>query len=77
MAMANQISGHPPSGVGVVDFNCYGSRCFLSQFWSARTDTGKELLKSRTEEDVAPQGEQIAVIALRAAPYTDGQNKNR
>lgn len=78
LAMANQVSGHRNTGVGIVDFNCYGKRCFLSQFWSARTDTGKELLKSRSEEQAARQGDQVAVIALRAAPYVESQqNKNR
>ena len=73
LAMTNQVSGHPPTGAGMVDFNCYGERCFLSQFWSARTDTGKELLKSRSEGQAARQGDQLAVTALRAAPYGERQ----
>ncbi len=78
MAMANQVSGSRPTGAGIVDFNCYGSQCFLSQFWSARTDTGKELLKSRTEKEIASRGSQVMVIALKAAPLKEEQNdRNR
>jgi|ERR1051326_6066414 hypothetical protein len=78
VAMTNQVSGHRPSGAGIVDFNCYGNRCFLSQFWSARTDTGKELLKCRLEREVAGQGDQLAVIAMRATLYERvQQNTNR
>lgn len=77
VAMTNQVSGNRPSGAGIVDFNCYGNRCFLSQFWSARTDTGKELLKCRLEREVAGQGDQLAVIAMRATPYEQMQNTKR
>ena len=76
IAMASQVSGHRPTGMGIVDFNCYGSQCFLAQFWSARTDTGKELLMSRTEKDVARQGDQVAVIALKASDKKQ-PNKDR
>jgi hypothetical protein len=73
LAMANQVSGNTPSGVGIVDFNCYANRCFLSQVWSARTDTGKELLTSRTEQELARRADQVAVIALRATPHGERQ----
>ena len=77
IAMTNQVSGIRPSAPGIVDFSCYGTRCFLSQFWSARTDTGRELMKSRTEIEVARQTQQPAVIALRAVSYEEQGSSRR
>ncbi len=68
-AKANQVSGQRRDGGGLVSFNCYGNRCFLSRFWNPRANVGKELLKSRLEKEVAGHGDQLAVIALKAMPY--------
>lgn len=65
LALTNQVSGTRPPGAGVVVFNCYGERCFLSRFWMARTDTGQEVLKSNFEKKLASQKEMVAVITLR------------
>lgn len=65
LAITNQVSGTRPAGPGVVVFNCYGERCFLSRFWTARTDTEQEVLKSDIEKKLATQKEMAAVIALR------------
>ena len=68
-AKANLVGGQRPDSPGMVSFNCYGSRCFLSRFWNPRANVGKELLKSRLEKEVAGHGDQLAVIALKAMPY--------
>lgn len=69
LTLTSDVSGPRPDGAGMVDFNCYGQRCFLSQFWTARTDTGKEVIKSALEKELASAKEQMAVIALRATAY--------
>jgi len=66
MVLTNPVRGNRPARVRVINFNCYRNRCFLWQLWSAETDMGKELLKSRTEKEAARQGDQVGVIALRA-----------
>lgn len=69
LAVINEVGGQRPDGPGMVDFNCYGQRCFLSQVWTARTETGKEVIKSALEKELASAKEQMAVIALRGTPY--------
>jgi ABC-type hemin transport system ATPase subunit len=69
IAMTNPVSGRRAEGPGAVAFNCYGRRCFLSQFWTARTETGQEVAKCRMEKELATEKEQLAVITLRATPY--------
>jgi hypothetical protein len=71
LALTNHVSGPRPSGPGpgFVVFNCYGERCFLARFWTARTDTGQEVLKSSTEKKLASQKEMVATITLRGKPY--------
>lgn len=71
LGIVNQVSGKRPGGDGALVFNCYGERCFLSQFWSARRDTGQELMKSNFEKRAATQQEMVAVITLRAKPYSE------
>ncbi|HTS38822.1 MAG TPA: hypothetical protein VMH04_24320 [Candidatus Solibacter sp.] len=66
---ANHVSAPPRDGAGMVSFNCYGNRCFLSRFWSPRANIGKELLKSHLEKDIAERGDQLTTIALKAKPY--------
>jgi hypothetical protein len=68
LAVTNQVSGYQPGGPGFVVFNCYGERCFLARFWTARTDTGQELLKSNLEKKVASEGAELALMTLRARP---------
>ncbi len=68
LAITNQVSGHRPSGPGFVVFNCYGERCFLARFWTARTDTGQELLRSNLEKKVASEGAELARMTLRVRP---------
>jgi len=69
LAMTNPVSGRRTEGPGAVAFNCYGRRCFLSQFWTARTQTGQEIPRCRIERQLAAEKEQLAVITLKATPY--------
>lgn len=69
IAMTNPVNGRRTEGPGAVAFNCYGRRCFLSQFWTARTQTGQEVLKCHIEKELATEKEQLAVITLKATPY--------
>lgn len=71
LALVNQTSGKRPAADGALVFTCYGERCFLSQFWSARRDTGQQVLKSNFEKRLATQKEILAVITLRAKPYPE------
>jgi len=65
LAMTNPASGTRPEGPGTVSFRCYGHRCFLFQFWSARTETGQEVAKCRLEKELASEKQQLALITLR------------
>ncbi len=69
IAITNPVSGRRTEGPGAVAFNCYGRRCFLSQFWTARTQAGQEVLKCRIEKELATEKKQLAVITLKATPY--------
>ncbi len=69
LTMTNPSSANRPEGPGAVAFNCYGRRCFLSQLWTARTQTGQEVAKCRLEKELANDKDQLAVITLRATPY--------
>ena len=69
LAMTNQVSGHRPEGAGVVDFNCYATRCFLSQLWTSRSETGAEVIQGKLERELANAKERFTTIALRGTPY--------
>jgi len=69
IASTNLVGGRRPDGPGQVDFNCYGQRCFLSQFWTARTETGEEVMKGKLERELTNAKEQFTTIALRGSAY--------
>jgi hypothetical protein len=69
LTMTNPTGGRRPEGLGAVAFNCYGHRCFLSKFWTARTETGQEIARCRLEKELANEKDQLAVITLKATPY--------
>ena len=62
------VSSPKAEDIGKLVFNRYGTQYFLSKVWGPQNPTGRELLKSRTEIEVAknmskPQGEVVAVKA--------------
>lgn len=48
---------HDGGKSGKVVFNCYEKRCFLSQLWTPDPDQSRLLPKSKSEMEMAKQGE--------------------
>jgi hypothetical protein len=53
MVLTNTVGGRSVGKTGEVIFECYTDLCFLSQLWTPGQDTGRELLKSRLETEIA------------------------
>jgi len=53
MVPTNAVSGRTVGKTGEVVFECYTDLCFLSQVWTPGRDTGRELLRSRVETEIA------------------------
>jgi hypothetical protein len=72
MTMAAQAN-EPQSDSKLV-FNRYGNRYFLSQYWSAGSSRGRQLLKSMREKEISriarieTQGQVTLVASLSPAP---------
>ena len=49
-----------------VVFHCYDKDCFLSQIWSGRDDSGRQLNESPKEEHIAKAGEPPRVVMVAA-----------
>jgi hypothetical protein len=48
---------HDGGKTGKLVFNCYRKRCFLSQLWTPDPDESRQLPKSKSELELARQGE--------------------
>jgi hypothetical protein len=65
MALANNVTGRSVSDKGQIVFHCYGERrCFLSEVWSPTQATGRELLMSGSESDLAKESAQRELALL-------------
>jgi len=53
MVLTNAVGGRTTGKTGEVIFECYADLCFLSQVWTPGQNTGRELLKSRVETEIA------------------------
>lgn len=53
MVLANAVGGRTIGRTGEVVFECYADHCFLSQVWTPGEDTGRQLLRSRLETEIA------------------------
>jgi len=53
MVLTNAVGGRTVGKTGEVVFECYTDLCFLSQLWTPGQDTGRELLRSRVETEIA------------------------
>jgi hypothetical protein len=53
MVLTNAVGGRRVGKTGEVVFECYTDLCFLSQLWTPGQDTGRELLRSRVETEIA------------------------
>ncbi len=69
MVLTNAVGGRAVGKTGEVVFECYTDLCFLSQLWTPGQDTGRELLRSRSETEIAKRetGKYFALLgaALR------------
>jgi hypothetical protein len=69
MVLANSVGRRRAVGKrGEVVFECYTDRCFLSQLWTPGQDTGRELLRSRVETEIAKRetGKGFALLGTEA-----------
>lgn len=67
MVSTNAASGRRAVGkTGEVVFECYADICFLSQLWTPGQDTGRELLRSRVEIEMAKResGKNFALLGI-------------
>ena len=65
MALANNVTGRSVGKNGQIIFHCYNEhRCFLSEVWSPSHSSGRELLISGSESDLAKESLQreLAVV---------------
>ena len=53
IVLTNAVGGRTVGKTGEVVFECYTDLCFLSQLWTPGQDTGRELLRSRVETEIA------------------------
>ena len=69
--LASNISGRYASVNGQIIFHCYNDRhCFLSEVWSPRQGTGRQLLISGAEADLAKEESQKEFAVLGETPRT-------
>jgi hypothetical protein len=64
LALANGADRKMADGAGQAIFECYGDRCFLSQFWIGGQNAGHQLLRSSLETKIAAKqaGQFFAVL---------------
>ena len=53
VVLTNAVGGRTVGKTGEVVFECYTDLCFLFQLWTPGQDTGRELLRSRSETEIA------------------------
>jgi len=53
-----------PMNHGTLIFNRYGNDYFLSEVWPAGGSTGRELLKSRTERELARKAQEPQIVRV-------------
>jgi hypothetical protein len=60
------VQGHTPEGVGRVVFLRYGETCVLSQVWFASGATGRQVFRSRIEQELArvESANELAVMQI-------------
>jgi hypothetical protein len=58
------------SDAGKLVFNRYGEQYFLSKIWAASSDSGRQVVKSRVEREVAQRfsNDGTTVIAAKSVP---------
>jgi hypothetical protein len=68
--LANNISGRSAGSSGQMIFHCYRERCFLSEVWSPVQESGRQVLISKSEADVARResGKYFALMGEKHRP---------
>lgn len=69
MVLANAVGGRRVGKTGEVVFECYTDLCFLSQVWTPGQDTGRELLRSRLESEIAKRESGKYFALLGSEPH--------
>lgn len=65
MVLTNAVDGRKVRHTGEFVFRCYTDICFLSQVWTPSQETGREVLTSRVETEIAKR-EAGTYFALRS-----------
>jgi hypothetical protein len=65
-ALTNDVQVNPGQGDGKLIFNCYGAYHFLSQIWTPGEETGRKLIRSKIEQEVANLASQSDTTVLIA-----------
>jgi hypothetical protein len=58
------VTAEKPMSHGTLVFNRYGNEYFLSKVWPAGGSTGRELLKSRTERELARKAQEPQIVRV-------------
>ncbi len=66
MSTSNATSRNSNLGEGKLVFNVYGHRRFLSQVWVPGLMSGREVVKTKAERELAGQHKEIGLAAIRA-----------
>ena len=67
MTLSNAVNGRHVGNNGEIVFHCYADHCFLSELWIPTSDTGRQLLASRSEIESARNNTQTW-FALLGSP---------
>jgi hypothetical protein len=65
-ALTNAVQANQSSTDGKLIFNSYGAYHFLSQIWTPGEETGRKLIKSKIEQEVANLASQSDTTVLIA-----------
>ena len=64
--LTSKVAGHSPESSGKLVFYRYQAAYFLAQVWGPAKGTGKQLYKSRGEEELESKGISKEIAVLRA-----------
>jgi hypothetical protein len=64
--LSSRVDGRASEGLGKLVFYRYEDNYFLAQVWNAGNKQGKQVFKSRAEEELERKGESRKISALRA-----------
>jgi hypothetical protein len=68
LVTTHTVQGKATEGTGTVVFRRYGETYVLSQIWFAATTTGRQVFRSRIEEELARTGKAEVLAVLQIKP---------